>query len=109
MNEATTMVKLVGRRTGVVVDTDDLQQDGAFDDLDAFWSAAAQPARPPPITATLGGPPGLLLPGTTPRPAHAVHGCRAGAFPEWARRFLCLALSVVGATSPSPSQVRQTA
>ena len=38
------MVKLVGRRTGVVVDTDDLQQDGAFDDLDAFWAAAAQPA-----------------------------------------------------------------
>ena len=38
------MVKLVGRRTGVVVDTDDLAQDGAFDDLDAFWAAAAQPA-----------------------------------------------------------------
>ena len=38
------MVKLVGRRTGVVVDTEDLAQDGAFDDLDAFWAAAAQPA-----------------------------------------------------------------
>ena len=38
------MVKLVGRRTGVVVDTDDLAQDGAFDSIDAFWSAAAQPA-----------------------------------------------------------------
>ena len=36
------MVKLVGRRTGVVVDTEDLAQDGAFDDLDAFWSAAAR-------------------------------------------------------------------
>ena len=36
------------------------------------------------------------------------HGCRCGALPEWARRFLCLALSNVGATSPSPSQVGQT-
>jgi hypothetical protein len=39
VNEATTMVKLVGRRTGVVVDTDDLAQDGAFDSIDAFWAA----------------------------------------------------------------------
>ena len=30
------MVKLVGRRTGVVVDTDDLAQDGAFDGGDLF-------------------------------------------------------------------------
>ena len=38
------MVKLVGRRTGVVVDTDDLAQDGAFDSIDAFWAASSQPA-----------------------------------------------------------------
>ena len=36
------MVKLVGRRTGVVVDTDDLAQDGSFDSIDAFWAAASE-------------------------------------------------------------------
>ena len=60
--------------------------------------------------ATLGGPPGPgFVDRTTPRPAHSIHGCRCGALPEWARRFLCLALWNVGATSPSPSQVGQTA
>jgi hypothetical protein len=37
------MVKLIGRRTGIVVDTSDLPQDGIFDDVDAFWAAAHPP------------------------------------------------------------------
>ena len=34
------MPLLVGRRTGVLVDTDGLPQDGIFDDIEAFWKAA---------------------------------------------------------------------
>ena len=34
------MVLLFGKRTGVLVDTDGLPQDGIFDDIEAFWKAA---------------------------------------------------------------------
>ena len=34
------MVVLIGKRTGVLVDTDGLPQDGIFDSIDAFWQAA---------------------------------------------------------------------
>ena len=56
---------------------------------------------------------GVVLPGCSyqvrRRGRHSIHGCRAGALPVWARRFFCLALRFVGATSPSPSQAGQTA
>ena len=34
------MALLVGKRTGVLVNTDGLPQDGIFDNIDAFWQAA---------------------------------------------------------------------
>ena len=46
--------------------------------------------------------------GKAPQRQPCIECAGRGVLPVWARRFFCLVLSSVGATSPSPSQVRQT-